>query len=332
MKNRLGIFSSLLTLCAILASPCYAETVTLSVPGPGSLSYLPVYLAKAIAADQAEGLDLRLHYAGGGPLALRELNDNNSDFASAGLPAIASARADNMPVLAIGQFTQSAMYVLMLRAELRNRVHRIADLKGMRIGTASSTRSARSMGTMMIGHLLQHAGLKPDDVQYISAGQNRDSTRAALTSKTVDAMLGDEPFASELAAQGIAVKLTDLYLPKTSNELLGGAIVHAALATREDVYLSHPETVKKVQRMFNQTLKWLAQHNAQQVVEQLAGQHGFDAEAVQALVPVLQRNTGMFTAHLSWDAKAVANTERFFHNQSEDPKERNLAFRTFIRD
>lgn len=332
MKNRLGIFSSWLTLCAILASPCHAETVVLSVPGPGSLSYLPVYLAKAISADQAEGLDLKLRYVAGGPLALRDLNDNNSDFAAVGLPAIAAARADGMPLLGIGQLSQSAMFVLLLRADLKNQVHSIAQLKGKRIGTSANSSTSRSMGTMMTGYLLQRAGLKPDDVRYITSGQNRESTRAALTSQTVDAILGDEPFASELVAQGIAIKLADLYLPATSNALLGGPIVHSALATREQLYAEHPATVKKVQRMLDRALEWLAQHTAQQVADQLDGQPGFDTASSKALVPVLQHNAGMFTHRTAWDAQAVANTERFFHGMSEDLKESRLSFSSFVRN
>lgn len=332
MNNRLKLFCSLLSLCITITTTSHAETVNLAVPGPGSLSYLPVYLAKAIAADQAEGLELKLRYFPGGPLALRDLNDNNSEFAAVGLPAIASSRADDMPLLAIGQLSQSAMFVFLLRADLKNQVRSIAQLKGKRIGNASSTSKSRSMGVMMTGYLLQRAGLKTNDVQYISAGQNRESTRAALSSGTVDAMLGDEPFASELVAQGIAVKLADLYLPKTSNELLGGPIVHAALATRENLYKDHPDTVKKVQRMFDRTLKWLAQHTPQQLAEQLSGQPGFDAASSQALVPILQRNAGMFTEQSAWDAQAVANTEHFFHNMSEDIKESQLPFNTFIRN
>lgn len=332
MQKRLELFSSMIVLCVALSTPCLAETIVLAVPGPGSLSYLPVYLAKAIAADQAEGLDLKLRYTSGGPLALRDLNNNNSEFAAVGLPAIAAARADGMPLLAIGQLSQSAMYVLLLRADLKNQVHSIAQLKGKRIGTSASTSKARSMGAMMTGYLLQRAGLKTEDVQYVSAGQNRDSTRAALSSNTVDAMLGDEPFASELVAQGIAVKLADLYLPKTSNELLGGPIVHAALATRENIYTEHPATVKKVQRMLDRALDWLTQHTPQQIADQLEGQPGFDAVACKAMVPVLQRNTGMFSRQSAWDKQAVTNTERFFHDMSEDIKETQVSFNAFVRD
>ena len=104
MKFHIVLFSLVLGMWWF--SSVRAETIVLAVPGPGTLSYLPIYLAKAIAADQAEGLELRFRHFPGGPLAIRDLNSYNSDFAAVALPVIASARADGMPVVAIGQLSQ----------------------------------------------------------------------------------------------------------------------------------------------------------------------------------------------------------------------------------
>jgi NitT/TauT family transport system substrate-binding protein len=332
MKNRVFHLCTALVLWIFLSAATHAETIVLAVPGPGSLSYLPIYLAKAIGADHAEGLDLKLRYFSGGPLAMRDLMNNNSDFLAIGLPAIAAARADGMPVIAIGQLSQSAMYVFLLRSDLKDQVHSIAQLKGKRIGTSSGTSTQRSMGHMLTEYLIQRAGLKSSEVQFISAGQNREAQSAALTSATVDAIMGDEPFASELVAQGVAVRLADLYPPKQSSELLGGPIVHAALATREDVYAQHPGTVKKVQRMFELTLQWLSTHSAREVVDKLTGQPGFEAANSKQLPEILQRNQGMFPNRLIWDAQAVATTERFFHSTAANSRESHLSFADFVRD
>ncbi|MFZ5524088.1 MAG: ABC transporter substrate-binding protein [Pseudomonadota bacterium] len=331
MKRCIGFFSALLALWMTSLAPAQAETIVLAVPGPGTLSYLPAYLAKAIAADQAEGLELRLRYFSGGPLAMRDMMANNSDFLAIGLPAIAAGRADDMPIVAIGQLSQSAMFVFLLRSELKDQVHSIAQLKGRRIGTSSSTNTQRSMGQMMTEYLIRRAGLKPGEVQFIATGQNRETQRAALVSATVDATMGDEPFASELVAQGAAVRLADLYAPKQSSELLGGVIVHAALATREDVHERHPETVKKVRRMFDHTLQWMSAHSAQEIADKLAGQPGFDAANSKLLADILQRNQGMFPNRADWDAQAVATTENFFHNMATSSNESNLSFADFIR-
>jgi len=331
MKNRIFDFCCTFGLCMSLFSVAHAQTVVLAVPGPGNLSFLPVYLAKAIEADHAEGLDLKLRYLNGGPLAMRDLMSNNSDFAVIGLPAIAEARADNMSVIAIGQLSQSAMFVLLLRTELKGQVHSIAELKGMRIGTASSTKSQRSMGQMMTEFLIQNAGLRSNDVQFIATGLNRESQRAALASASVDAIMADEPFASELVTQGLAVRLADLYPQNQSSKLLGGSIIRAALATREDVSVRYPQVVRKVQRMFERSLDWLSTHSAQEVMDKLANQPGFDATSRKLIADILQSNQNIFPKRLAWDTQAVTKTESFFHNMAANPKESKLLFSDFVR-
>ena len=331
MKNRIILIGSLLFMWLATSTAVFAEQVVIAVPGPGSLTYLPVYLAKAIGADQAEGIVLKLRYVSGGPLALRDLHDKNSDFSVAGLPAIAAARADRSPIVAIAQLSRSAMYVFLLRSDLNSKVHNIAQLKGKRIGVTTGTSTGRSMGHMMMEYLIHRAGLNNSDVQFVSVGQNRETQSAALLSGTVDALMGDEPFASELVAKGVAVKLADLYLPENSEKLLGGPVVHAALATREEVLLQYPDTVKKVQRMFDRTLLWLAQHTGQETMEQLSGQPGYIPEKGKLLSGILQRNHGMFPKVGKWDGTAVETTERFFHSTAIDPEEINLSFSSFVR-
>lgn len=324
--------SALLFSLLLLVSIGHAETIVLSVPGPGSLVYMPVQLAKAIEADRAEGLELKLRFFSGGPLAMRDLSENNCDFAVVGLPAIATARADQMSVLAIGQLSQAAMVTLMLHSSLKNKVHNIAQLKGMRIGVNTSTRTARSTSQMLTEYVIQRAGLKVSEVQIIPAGQNREAQRAALLSNTVDAVMGDEPFATELESQGEATILVNLYNPQKSRELLGGPFVHAALATREEVFKQYPQTVRKVQRMFDRTLQWIATHTPAETISQLAHQPGFDGTNSKALLSVLEKNPGMYPEHSAWDKQAVETTEKFIHGMAADEKEARLRFADFVRN
>jgi NitT/TauT family transport system substrate-binding protein len=322
-----------LIVCFLFAaSMSHAETVVLSVPGPGSLVYLPVQLAKAIGADQTEGIELKLRFFSGGPLALRDLNENNSDFSVVGLPAIASARADHMPLLAIGQLSQSAMVTLMIRNDLKRKIHNVAQLKDKRIGVNTSTRTARSTSQMLTEYVLRRAGLKPSEVQIIPAGQSREAQRSALLSNTVDAMMGDEPFATELVKKGEATILVNLYNPTQSSQLLGGPFVHAALATREDVFAKYPATVKKVQRMFDQTLSWISHHSVTELVEKLASQPGFDEANKDLLTEVLQNNPGMYPEQIIWNANAVTTTEKFFLSMAGNEAESNIKFSQFIKN
>jgi len=331
MARFVSIINVLFIVLLTLGTACRAETVILSVPGPGSLVYLPVQLAVAIEADRAEDLDLQLRFFSGGPLALRDLNDHNSDFAVVGLPAIASARADKMPLLSIGQLSQAAMVTLMLRRDLKGKVSKVSQLKGMRIGVNASTRAARSTSQMLAEYLIKRAGIDANDVQIIPAGQTRDAQRSALKSKTVDAVMGDEPFASELVVQGEASILVDLYNPKMSRELLGGPFVHAALATREDVFNQHQKIVLKVQHMFDQTLQWIALHTPEEIIDKLSKQPGFDERNSSALLAVLKRNPMMYPTQSAWDPQAIITTEKFFHSMANDEAEAALQFSEFVR-
>jgi NitT/TauT family transport system substrate-binding protein len=321
-----------MAMLLMLSNFSLAETIVLSVPGPGSLVYMPVQLAKAIGTDHAEGLELKLRFFSGGPLAIRDLIDNNSDFSVVGLPAIASSRVEQTPVLAIGQLSQAAMITLMIRRDLKNQIHTIAQLKGRRVGVNTSTRTARSTSQMLTEYLIKRAGLKISEVKIIPAGQSREAQRAALMSETVDAVMGDEPFASELESQGEATILFNLYNPQKSRELLGGQFVHAALATREDVYAQHPNTVKKVQLMFDRTLRWINQHSAAEVIEKLAEQPGFRGENHESILTVLKSNSGMYPESSAWNAQAVETTENFFHVMAESKNESNLRFSDFVRN
>ncbi len=332
MLGLLFRIHAIVAMALSLAGISHAETVMLSVPGPGSLVYLPVQLAKAIGADQAEGLDLKLRFFSGGPLALKDLNDNNSDFSVVGLPAIASARADQMPLFAIGQLSQAAMVTLMIRQDLKGKIHNVAELRGKRIGVNTSTRTARSTSQMLTEYVITRAGIKLSEVQIIPTGQDREAQRSALLSNTVDALMGDEPFATEMVKSRQAGILVNLYNPAQSRKLLGGTFIHASLATREDVYSQYPNTVKKVQRMFDRTLIWIAKHSVADLVEKLSNQPGFDLANKELLSDILKENPGMYPGLSTWSAEAVSTTEKFFHSMSNKEEESKLSFATFVKN
>src|SRR6218665_1232007 len=92
--------------CPALAAATAVQRVTLSVPGPGNLLYLPLTLVRCIGADRAEGLDMGISYVGGGPQALRTMLERNTDFAAAGLSALALQKSSGKPVACIVPLTR----------------------------------------------------------------------------------------------------------------------------------------------------------------------------------------------------------------------------------
>jgi NitT/TauT family transport system substrate-binding protein len=144
--------------------------------------------------------------------------------------------------------------------------------------------------------------------------------------------MGDEPFATEMESQGEAAILVNLYNPQQSRELLGGPFVHAALATREDVFRQYPQTVRKVQRMFDRTLQWIAKHSPEEMIAKLANQPGFDGANNKVLLAVLQKNPGMYPEQSAWDTQAVETTEKFVRGMAANEKEAQIHFADFVRN
>ena len=108
--------------------------VTLAVPGPGNLLTLPLPLAAHIGADRAEGLAFDIQYVGGGPQALRNMLERNSDFACAGLSALSLQKYNGKPVRCIVAMTRVPAYTLLVRSSLRGQIRKIADLPGRVVG------------------------------------------------------------------------------------------------------------------------------------------------------------------------------------------------------
>jgi NitT/TauT family transport system substrate-binding protein len=224
------------------------------------------------------------------------------------------------------------MVSLMLRSDLKNKIKTIAQLSGARIGTSNSTPTSRSTSRMLAEYLLARAGVSAAEVRFIPTGKNRGAQRAALQSKSVDALMGDEPFASEMVRSGDVVLLADLFDPRASASLLGGPFIYTALATREDVYADHAQSLGKVQRMFERTLQWISQHSAAQIVQALSGQTGYDATSIKTSLEVLERDSGLYPQHLAWDAKALEVTQTFYTQMAAEASKKQLLFASFVRE
>lgn len=114
----------------LVVAPCLAaepEVITVSVPGPRNISYLPIDLISLIGADKAEGVRLRVQHTSGGGVALGKIAERDVDFAVAGLPAQMSMRAGGGDVITIAAVDDLTLIILMVRSELKGKVTRLAD-------------------------------------------------------------------------------------------------------------------------------------------------------------------------------------------------------------
>lgn len=331
----LGIRSLLAMLMLVAGTlPAAAQgdlgRIVVSAPGPRNVSYLPVDLIPAIGADRDEGVHLEIQHTGGGGVALNNLMTRNADFAVAGFPAAMSLKSNGGDVYGIAAVNDAPLFVLMVRAGLKGSVKRIADLKGKVIGVNTSTKNSKTTSQQLAELLLNSGGVGLDMVRIVPAGQSWVEQSSLMISGTADAVMGDEPFASRLQADGRVFFLAHLADPATSKNIPGANFLHATLEARGDTLRKEPKKVEAMVRMLKKSLQWIASHSPQELVDQLAIT---DPEERQALLLALEKYPRAFSPDGKFSTAQLKETELFFHTTSRgNAPAQALAIESIIDD
>jgi NitT/TauT family transport system substrate-binding protein len=305
-----------LLLFVVVVMPIYSEAsqltrIVLATAGPGNVSHLPVDLIKKIGADKAEGVELVVRYFGGGPQAVKDMLDKNSDFVVMGMPALATFRLGGHDVWSIATVNRVPTFVLMVRSELKSKIRNVADLKGYTIGVNTSLIGLeKSTSQLLTEYMLKRAGVNPGYVNIIAVGQSLKDQSAAIESKTVDALMGDEPFASRLKADGKVFFLADLHDLRTTRSHFGGLFMNAQLATRGDILRERPEVAQKMVAMLVRTLKWIRAATPKQILEALQIK---DKAQEAMLMRFLTKHKEIYSPDGRIVQEELKTAEAFFH-------------------
>ncbi len=301
-----------------------------SAPGPRNISYLPLDLIPAIGADKEVGVELQILHTGGGAVALNNLVTRNADFAVAGFPAVMSLNANGGDVVGIAPVDDSPLFVLMVRSGLKGKVKRIADLRGKVIGVNTSTKNSKTTSQQLAELLLKSDGVDLDMVRIVPAGQSWVEQSSLMISGQADAVMGDEPFASRLAADGKVFFLANLADPATSGKIPGANFLHATLTTRSDMIHDQPQKVEKMVRMLVKSLQWIAQHKPEQLVDKLKVT---DPAERASLLLALRKYPHAFSRDGKFSGSQLKETEIFFRKTSEgNATAQSLQIEKFIND
>lgn len=324
------LFGVALVFIATMVNAQELEKMVISAPGPRNISYLPVDLIPAIGADREEGIALKVLHTGGGAVALNNLVTRNADFAVAGFPAAMSLSANGGDVVGIAPVDDAPLFVLMVRSELQGQVKRIADLRGKVIGVNTSTRNSKTTSQQLAELLLKSDGVDLDMVRIVPAGQSWIEQSSLIHSGAADAVMGDEPFASRLLEEGKVFFLANLADPATTRRIAGANFLHATLATRSDMIRDEPQKVARMVRMMVKSLRWIARHRPEDVVDKLKVT---DPEERASLLRALRAYPRAYSRDGRFSASQLKETERFFRKTSEgDAMAQGLEIESIIDD
>jgi len=253
--------------------------------------------------------------------------DKNSDFAVAGIAALADLKLNGAPVQSVAAVTTTGAYVMLVRSDLADKVKTLSDLKGKVIGVNSSSTKSKSTSQMTAEYLLTRNNISLDSVNFVAAGQSFSDQQAALASQRVDALMGDEPFASKLIAQGSAYSLVNLMNDNEAKQWLGGVLLNAQLCSRSDTIRNNPERVALMIRILKRSLAWINEHSSEEIATRL----GYKDEDKAMLVSLLNRHKNAYSATGAFSNQEVHSTQTFFRAvNTQNSQSSQFEFNSFI--
>ncbi len=316
VAGSLGAF--LLPVAAPLAQASPLAAVNASVPGPGSSVSLPFELAIGIGADRDEGVRLRLKFVDGGGLAAADVASGISDFAAFGLPAAMEANLAGGSLVALAAVDDLPLYALMVCAKLKRKVRRVEDLRGLTIGVFSGSLKNKTTSQQVCELLLARHGLSPKEVNFLAAGQSWESLSAAVRSRSVDALMCDEPYGMQLEAAGLAYTLFKLGRPADAASLPGGGFLRAALLSRRDLVARDPALAERMVRVVARTLAWMRARGAPAVASAL----DMTGQRRQLFIEAARQFPRQYSADGRFSGAQLGETDRFFRALNPDDQRR----------
>jgi NitT/TauT family transport system substrate-binding protein len=307
--DRRAVLAAALSLPALVrAQPGPPIDVVLATPGPASAVSMVPELSVKIGADRAEGVALRLKFVSGGGVAIREIYSGNAQFGVFGLPAAMNENLAEVRLVALAAVEDRTPLSVMVRSDLRAAVRRVEDLRGRVLGVHSNSLTTTTTGQQFLILALRQAGVPPDAVRFVAAGQSWETQSATLRGKLADAIVSEEPFGLRLEQEGLAFPLLRIGHPGEADTLPGAGFLRGTLIAQRNLVEVQPQLAEQMVRVVRRTLSWLHGRSSQSVVDAL----GLSGAEALAFLSMLDSYPRLFSSDGRFSQSQLEQTLVFF--------------------
>jgi NitT/TauT family transport system substrate-binding protein len=279
-------------LCALGAlsglSPTSAAQeprVVLAVDGIAEPRNLPVLVAERLHFFVDEGLIVTLVDSPASPTPGELMKDGRADGAVAYFHHTFMSQADDhlvtQAVLAMGV---APGFKLLVASRLRDRVHTLADLKGLRIYTGGPNSGKSTTANW----LAARGGFTLHDYTAL-APTARGEMEHALQSGDADAIVAATADAARYVASGAAFVMADLSSADGTRRALGELYPSTTLYLPKTYVSAHPEIVQHLVNAELRALAFIRSHDAETIAAALPA-----AKDRTAYVRLLAEEKNMF--------------------------------------
>src|SRR5271166_6136366 len=286
-NNWRNLFAvGLLATLPLTAAQAESNRIVLVVDGINQVRNLPALVADSQGYFKDEGLLVTMMELRDEAPADEMLADGRADGSVAFYHHTFMTQVAGTPTESVITMGISPALTLMVSERLRDRVHNVADLKGMRIITGG----LNSGKTTTANWLIDHAGLKNTDYRALPLAP-LDKMAAQLKSGDADAIVAHEPDATLYEQQHAAFRLAEVTSPEDTRRNLGNLFPTTSLYLRNDYVRANPETVQHLVNAFTKSLRFINSHSADEIYAKLPPEALKKAKEYRA---VLGRDKPMF--------------------------------------
>jgi NitT/TauT family transport system substrate-binding protein len=238
--------------------------LSLAIANPGSLPYLPVWVALHKGFFSQQGLDVQILDVPSAGRAIQALSSSQADLVGIWLENAFSAAARNLGLQCVVQMGVAPMMSVGLSSRLASAPPAqkgLGQLRGRKIGVL-----ALNSPTHTVAHaVLRQAGLRSTEAGLVSVG-SASGAQAALRSGQIDALVYMDPLMVQLEQRGEIIALANLHSPAQVQALLGRQMPSSCIAASSGFLQRYPATAQAVSDAMVQALQWITQANLRDVL------------------------------------------------------------------
>lgn len=240
------------------------DHVRIMVGGINKQIYLPNILTKQLGFFDEQNLDVELIDEASGQSSEQEVLVGGVEAGSGSYNHTIELAAKGKSMTEVVQLLISPGEAEMVSSKAADQIKGMADLKGKNLGVTELGSGTQTLTQ----YLLQKNGVPSDQVQFIPVGAG-NTFIAGIQQGKIDAGMTTEPTISRLLKTGDAKVLVDLRTPDSTRAALGSDYPFICVFMNTDYVNSHKELVQRIVNAYVKTLKWIASHKPQDVVDKM---------------------------------------------------------------
>jgi NitT/TauT family transport system substrate-binding protein len=262
MKNKFyTIAAAALALLSVTTANAQ-EKVRIAVGGKSAVFYLPLSVAERLGAFKEAGLDVEIADVASGGRTLQSIVGGSAEIGIGTFDHAIQMQAKKQPVVALLQYGRYPGFVLAMMKGKAGLYKSPKDLKGLKIGVTSPGSSTH----FMAAYMLVRNGLKADDASFVGTGTTSTAVAAARRAE-IDAIVSSDPMMTMMETDDLVKVVADTRTADGTKAVYGGPYPGGVIYATPAYIESNPQTVQKVVNTFVHSLKWIANHSAEDIAK-----------------------------------------------------------------